>query len=69
MVPGTGEQTNGLVMHTKKKLTEKMHQRYQKPAKKEKTKILDEFVIMSDYNQDYAPHLQFQLFYPPAAYP
>ncbi|MDR2143514.1 MAG: transposase, partial [Treponema sp.] len=47
----------GLDMHTKRQLTEKTRRRYQGASKKEKTKILDEFVAITDYNRDYAAHL------------
>jgi hypothetical protein len=54
MVP---EGQMGLDMKDKKKLTGVLSKRYQKAGKKDKTKILDEFVETAGYNRKYALHL------------
>ena len=47
----------GLDMKTKKKLTEKTAKRYCTASKKNKTKILDEFIATTGYNRKYAIHV------------
>ena len=47
----------GLDMKTKKKLSEETAKRYCTAAKKQKTKILDEFIATTGYNLKYAIHL------------
>jgi hypothetical protein len=47
----------GLKMQEKKALTGEVSKRYQKAKKKEKTKILDEFVKNTGYNRKYALHI------------
>jgi hypothetical protein len=47
----------GLSMQTKKELTEEVSKRYQKAGKKEKSKILDDFVKNTNYNRKYALHI------------
>ena len=47
----------GLDMKTKKKLTEKTAKRYCTAGKKNKTKILDEFIATTGYNRKYAIHV------------
>lgn len=46
-----------LTMKEKKKLTAMLSKRYQKSAKKEKKKILDEFIQVTKYNRAYASYL------------
>ena len=47
----------GLDMKTKKKLSEETAKRYCTAAKKQKTKILDEFIATTGYNRKYAIHV------------
>ena len=47
----------GLDMKTKKKLTEETAKRYCTASKKNKTKILDEFIATTGYNRKYAIHV------------
>ena len=47
----------GLDMKTKKKLTEETAKRYCTAGKKQKTKILDEFIATTGYNRKYAIHV------------
>ena len=47
----------GLDMKTKKKLTEETAKRYCTAGKKNKTKILDEFIATTGYNRKYAIHV------------
>ena len=46
----------GLDMRTRKKLTEETAKRYCTASKKEKTKIIDEYVANTGYNRKYAIH-------------
>lgn len=46
-----------LDMHQRKTITEKQAQRYRAANKKEKSKILDEFIALTGYNRKYACHL------------
>ena len=46
----------GLTMQEKKALAREVSKRYQKAKKKEKTRILDEFVKTTGYNRKYALH-------------
>ena len=47
----------GLDMKTKKKLSEETAKRYCTAGKKQKTKILDEFIATTGYNRKYAIHV------------
>ena len=47
----------GLDMKTKKKLTEETAKRYCTASKKNKTKIIDEFIATTGYNRKYAIHV------------
>ena len=47
----------GLDMKMKKKLTEETAKRYCTAGKKQKTKILDEFIATTGYNRKYAIHV------------
>ena len=47
----------GLDMKTKKKLTEETAKRYCTASKKNKTKIIDEFITTTGYNRKYAIHV------------
>ena len=47
----------GLDMKTKKKLSEETAKRYCTAAKKQKTKILDQFIATTGYNRKYAIHV------------
>ena len=47
----------GLDMKTKKKLTEETAKRYCTASKKNKTKIIDEFIATTGYNRKYAIHI------------
>ena len=47
----------GLDMKTKTKLTEETAKRYCTASKKNKTKILDEFIATTGYNRKYAIHV------------
>lgn len=47
----------GLDMKMKKKLSEETEKRYCMAGKKQKTKILDEFVATTKYNRKYAIHV------------
>lgn len=47
----------GLDMRTKKTITKELAQRYQKARKKERKKILNEFVSLTGYNRSYASWL------------
>ena len=47
----------GLDMKTKKKLSEETAKRYYAAGKKQKTKILDEFIATTGYNRKYAIHV------------
>lgn len=44
----------GLTMREKKAITKEVAKRYQKARKKEKSRMLDEFVATTDYNRNYA---------------
>ena len=46
-----------LDMHTRKKLSNTIAKRYRSASKKEKGRILEEFVASTGYNRDYAAHL------------
>lgn len=46
-----------LTMHERKKLSKSVASRYRRSTKKEKGKILDEFVGYTGYNRNYAAHL------------
>jgi len=47
----------GLDMHQRKAVTEKQASRYRAGSKKEKSRILDEFIALTGYNRKYAIHL------------
>ena len=47
----------GLDMKTKKKLTEETAKRYCTASKKNKTKIIDEFIATIGYNRKYTIHV------------
>lgn len=47
----------GLDMKTRKKLTEETAKRYCTASKKQKSKIIDEFVANTGYNRKYAIHI------------
>jgi ethanolamine utilization microcompartment shell protein EutS len=47
----------GLDMKTRKKICGELFRRYQKAKKKDKAKILDEYVPLLGYNRDYLAHL------------
>ena len=47
----------GLTMREKQSLANEVSKRYQKAGKKEKSKILDEFVENTKYNRKYASHI------------
>ena len=49
--------TMGLDMKTKKKLSEETAKRYCTASKKNKTKIIDEFIATTGYNRKYAIHV------------
>jgi hypothetical protein len=44
-------------MREKQKITQQVSKRYQRARKKEKSKILDEFVEVTGYNRAYASNL------------
>ena len=46
-----------LTMNERKKLVNILHKRYVKASKKDKTKILDEFIQTTGYNRSYGAHL------------
>lgn len=46
-----------LTMREKQKITQQVSKRYQRARKKEKSKILDEFVEVTGYNRAYASNL------------
>ena len=52
-----GEKMRELTMSEREKLVNILHKRYVKASKKDKTKILDEFVQTTGYNRSYAAHL------------
>ena len=46
-----------LAMKHKKAITKELQKRYQRATKKEKTKILDEFINLTQYNRTYAARI------------
>jgi len=46
-----------LKMNERRKLVNILHKRYVRASKKDKTKILDEFVQTTGYNRSYAAHI------------
>jgi len=57
MVPTGDEGTMGLDMKTRKSICGRIFKRYQKAAKKDKAKILDEYAQLLGYNRDYLANL------------
>jgi len=43
----------GLDMRTRKKICRKIFKRYQRAGKKDKGRLLDEYVPLLEYNRDY----------------
>ncbi len=52
-----GEKMRELTMNERKKLVNILHMRYVEASKKDKAKILDEFIQTTGYNRSYAAHL------------
>jgi len=52
-----GEKMKELKMNERRKLVNILHKRYVRASKKDKTKILDEFVQTTGYNRSYAAHI------------
>jgi len=53
-VKGSGDKENMMSQRSKQELAEELHPRYLKSSKKEKTRILDEFVVTTGYSRKYA---------------
>lgn len=53
-VKGSGDKENMMSQRSKQELAKELHPRYQKSSKKEKTRMLDEFVVTTGYSRKYA---------------
>ncbi len=52
-----GGKMRELTMNERKKLVNILHMRYMEASKKDKAKILDEFIQTTGYNRSYVDHL------------
>lgn len=57
-IKASGDKENMMSQRSKQVLAEELHPRYLKSSKKEKTRILDEFVVTTGYSRKYANGLQ-----------
>lgn len=53
-VKGSGDKENMMSQRSKQELAKELHPRYLKSSKKEKTRMLDEFVVTTGYSRKYA---------------